>query len=148
MRALFGLAVLVAFLDQALKAWMLSVLELGQSQPVLAGFFHLTLVHNTGGAFGLFAHKTVYFVLLSVATIAFLIWYYRKYRQARPGIIWPVGLVLGGAVGNLADRLRLGYVVDFLDFFAGEWHWPAFNLADSAICVGLGILAFMIGKGE
>lgn len=146
MRKLFGLAIFITLIDQASK-WIASqTLDYGQSVSVIPRFFHLTLVHNTGGAFGLFAHKTSFFVLFSIVAIVFLLGFYRSYASQSSWIVWPVGLVLGGAFGNLIDRVRLGYVVDFLDFFVKESHWPAFNLADSSICVGLGFLIFIIGK--
>lgn len=148
MRSLLGLGIFIALLDQVSKWIAGGQLNLGDSWVLIPGFFHLTLVHNTGGAFGLFSQKTIFFILLSVLTIVFLLWYFRRVAQKTPWLVWPIGMVLGGAVGNLIDRVRLGYVVDFLDFFVGVWHWPAFNLADSGICVGLAILAWTIGKGE
>jgi len=146
MRSLLGLATFIVILDLGSKWWMSQVLTYSESISVLPGFFQLTLVHNTGGAFGLFANQTFVFVVLSIITIFFLLGLYRAYASKSKWLVWPIGLVLGGAVGNLIDRVRYGYVVDFLDFFVKDWHWPAFNLADSCICVGLGILAFYLGK--
>lgn len=147
-KALFGLALFVALIDQTVKWLIVESFVLGESRTVIPGFFNLTLVHNTGGAFGLMARKTWLFIVLSIFTMGFLIWYYRRYRHKIGWVVWPVGLVLGGAIGNLIDRLRLGYVVDFLDVYVKGWHWPAFNIADSAICVGLLVLAFALGKGD
>jgi len=146
MKGLLGLATLITLIDQASKWWITQFFTYAQSQEIIPGFFHLTLVFNTGGAFGLFSQKTSFFIILSIVTILFLLGLYRSYAKKTPAIVWPVGLVLGGALGNLIDRIRLGYVVDFLDFFVGEFHWPAFNVADSCICIGLGFLALLFAK--
>ncbi len=146
LRTLFSLALLLALLDQATKWLIVDRFYYGETLNLIPGFFNLTLVHNTGGAFGLFAQSTYLFIIFSIITIIFLFFFFKKYSVENPWIVWPFGLVLGGAIGNLIDRIRLGYVVDFLDAYAGNWHWPAFNVADSAICVGLGFLAIFIGR--
>lgn len=146
MRKLFSLALFITILDQATKWFFAQALSYGESWKVIPGFFDLTLVHNTGGAFGLLSQKTSIFIFLSLVTVVLLLIFYRKYADANTWIVWPFGLVLGGAIGNLIDRIRLGYVIDFLDFYFKQWHWPAFNVADSAICVGLFVLALFIGK--
>jgi len=144
--AVFGvLAGLVVLLDQATKAWVLATFRLHESVPVIPGWFHLTYVRNPGAAFGIFsgqaeAFRVPFFLAITVAALVAIVviaW------RAAPGRIWflgALGLVGGGAVGNLIDRLRWGEVVDFLDVFWKSHHWPAFNVADSAITVGVILL--------
>jgi signal peptidase II len=100
-------------------------------------FLHLVNVKNQGAAFGLFqSFGNLFFISISsVAVVVILVWMYRS-RGERVGL----SLVLGGALGNMIDRIRLGYVTDFIDIFAGRYHWPAFNIADSALTIGIGIL--------
>lgn len=148
------LAVAVVILDQWTKWLIVSQFDLYEVRPV-TGWFNLVLAHNTGAAFSLLGDaggwQRWFFTVLTVAvSIGLLIWLTRLPANAlrvRIGIL----LVLGGAVGNLIDRVRLGYVVDFLDVHAAGWHWPAFNVADSAICCGVGLLlldALLEGRKE
>jgi signal peptidase II len=138
-----GLAVaaLVIFLDQASKGWILHALD-GRPPLRIAEFFNIFLIRNYGVSFGMFNNgggvNAIAFSLLAAVIVgALLVW---LWRAADGVIVLAIGLIVGGAVGNVIDRLRLGSVVDFLDFHIGEWHWPAFNLADSAICVGVGLM--------
>lgn len=143
MRSLHGflLALLVLALDQLTK-W-LALANLDPYQPVeVTPFFNLVLVWNRGVSFGLFAgagELGPWLLSLMAAMIgAFLIvWLYRETRTVTRAALW---LVLAGAVGNVIDRVRFGAVVDFLDFHAFGYHWPAFNVADSAIVVGAGLI--------
>lgn len=102
---------------------------------------HLTLVRNTGAAFGLFRDQTIIFILISAAAIIFIGFYLIKKKTS---YYLPLALILGGAVGNLIDRLRFGYVVDFIDLR----FWPVFNVADSCITIGAVILFFVIIRGK
>ena len=129
------LAALVA--DQFSKYIVLTSMYPGQSIPE-TGLFRITYVTNTGSAFGLFPNQTFFLIIASFIGIAILLVFYHIHRVSSPILHISLGLQLGGAIGNLMDRLRLGYVVDFLDVGA----WPVFNLADSAIVVGLGGLVF------
>ena len=126
---------LILSADQFLKVWVTDRFQLGQSQPLIPGIFHLTLVHNTGTAFGLFQDHNLFFVILSAAVIIVLgIILFRGERKGQSVFSWvPLALVLGGAIGNLIDRIRFGYVIDFVDLRV----WPVFNLADSCITVGI-----------
>jgi signal peptidase II len=126
---------LILFTDQSLKAWAMGRFRLDQSQPIIPNVLHLTLVHNTGTAFGLFQDKNLFFVVLSaVVIIGLTLLLFKERKKAGSFSSWaPLVLLLGGAVGNLIDRLRFGYVVDFIDFR----FWPVFNLADSCITVGI-----------
>jgi len=133
----------VVALDQVTKLWAMAALELYQPVALLP-FFNLTLLHNTGAAFSLLSsaggwQRWVFTGLAMAISVVVAIWLTRVARRAR-GTATALMLVLGGAIGNLIDRLRLGYVIDFLDFHAAGWHWPAFNLADAAISVGAVLL--------
>jgi len=139
-------SVAVLFLDQWSKGTITRMLGLHESREVLGDFFLLTSVRNSGAAFGLFANfesslKSLF--LNAVAVAAFIAVSLYAYRSHFKSIRLQLGLalVLGGAVGNLVDRVRFGYVVDFLLFGVRGHYWPAFNVADSAICVGVGLLA-------
>jgi len=139
-----GIAAGVVVLDQLSKAVVLAVLSHAELEDSIrvAPFFNLVLTYNRGVSFGLFnaagGHGGFQALLFSVvaAVIAVgLVWWLA--RTATPLLAVAIGLIVGGAVGNVVDRIRLGAVVDFLDFHIGSWHWPAFNLADSAICLGV-----------
>jgi signal peptidase II len=139
-----GIAAILA-LDQVTKMLVASRLVPGESVEILPGILHLTLVRNTGMAFGLLSgldlpFKSLLMTLLSLAALAAVIYY--ALRSPRGDTMTHFGLVfiLGGALGNILDRARLGYVVDFVDVFYRDAHWPAFNVADSSICVGVGLL--------
>jgi signal peptidase II len=141
LQALLWPAVGVVVLDQATKAAILKGIPLHASVPVVNGLFSLVHVRNRGMAFGLFNRPdgTLAFFVLTAASLLAMLLLIVWYRRLAPNETWIVpalGLVLGGAAGNLIDRLRLGEVVDFLDVYIGQWHWPAFNVADSAITVG------------
>ena len=126
--------------DQASKALVLMNMYPGQSIPE-SGFFRITYVTNTGSAFGLFPNQTLFLIIASFVGIGILLVFYRIHRVGSPILRISLGLQLGGAIGNLMDRLRLGHVVDFIDVGA----WPVFNLADSSIVVGLvGLLFTML----
>jgi signal peptidase II len=139
----FAAAVVILVLDQVSKFWILGLFAGPGARSVpVTGFFNLVLVWNRGMSFGLFndgaTANAVVFSLLAAAIVGgLLVWLWRGPSALIGGAI---GLVIGGAAGNVADRLRLGAVVDFLDVHAGLWHWPAFNIADSAICVGVGLM--------
>ena len=132
---------MVVFLDRVTKAFFSQILSLGESLPVIRGFFHITLVHNTGIAFGLFRDQGIVFIIIPVIAIGLLIYniyYYRRFEEQISELyIIGFSLILGGAFGNLVDRILYGYVIDFLDLRI----WPVFNVADSAITIGALIIA-------
>ena len=149
------LAAIVALLDQATKLWILSIMlprPPGERTIGVVPVFDIVLVWNRGVSFGLFNNNgtinAIAFSLLAGAIIVLLLVWLRRART--PMIAAGVGLVIGGAVGNVVDRLRIGAVVDFLDFHVAGWHWPAFNVADAAICIGVGLLLLdsLLGRGE
>jgi signal peptidase II len=132
-----GLTILVA--DQITKQWVRYSFDLGESRPVLDGFFDLTYVRNPGAAWGMFRDFNGALVVLSVVMLILLIVFRRSFISDTRLHRVALGLMIGGILGNLMDRIRLSSVTDFLDFYIGNHHWPAFNIADSAICVGVGI---------
>jgi len=138
------IALLIVVADQLGKLWIRSNLAVGESVFEL-GFFRLTHVSNTGAAFGIFRGHTLPLTVVSCVGIALLLLYaflfYRQFPQLDRWLAWTgLGLILGGTIGNLIDRLRLGYVTDFVDFD----FWPAFNVADSAIVIGVIIFVFSL----
>jgi len=136
---------LVMLLDQATKAWIISTMRIYDSFVVIEGFFSITHVRNPGAAFGFLAgapplFRHIFFLAITVAAIALILHYLRVSRIEEPSLVSALALILAGAVGNLIDRIRFGEVVDFLDVYIGSHHWPAFNVADSAITVGAVVL--------
>ena len=132
-------------LDQVVKFYIQQTMRLHETVVVIPGFFHLTYIRNPGAAFGLLADQEngfrfVFFMITSLVAVGLLI--VLLYKAPNDQWLAPVAisLVLGGAFGNLLDRIRFGEVVDFLDFFIKGVHWPAFNVADSAITIGITIL--------
>ncbi len=138
----------IIFADQISKFVISKNLDLAQHLPVVEGFFYISLVKNFGAIFGLFQNTTFILIIISILSIIIIsILLYRSKRIFRNRDFWfQLGLVLilGGAIGNLIDRIRLGYVIDFLNFL----FWPVFNLADSSITIGIGILAFKLFKNK
>ena len=135
----------VILLDQISKIYIDSAFHLHESLPVIPQFFSITYVRNPGAAFGIFASQSALFrtVLFTGVSIAALVFLFLMLYQAPKEDRWQMtalSLLLGGAVGNLLDRLRMGEVIDFLDFYIGTYHWPAFNVADSAISIGVTLL--------
>lgn len=142
---LLAISLGVVVLDQITKAAVSSKLALGESVEVISGFLHLTLVRNTGMAFGLLSrsdlpYKSAVMTLLSVGALAAVLYYTLRSDQGDRITRFGLAFILGGALGNIIDRIRFGYVVDFVDVFYGSSHWPAFNVADTSICVGVGLL--------
>lgn len=136
-------ALLIVLLDQGSKEWVRDAFALHESVPVIPGFFQLTYIRNTGAAWGMFSGQNLALALLAFAMLVLLVVFRRKFLPpGRPHRV-ALGLLCGGIVGNLFDRLRLDYVTDFLDFYHRAWHFPAFNVADAAICIGVGI--YMLG---
>lgn len=137
-------AVCIVVADQLVKAWARSSMVPGESLPVLQGIFHITYVENPGAAFGLFANARWLFIAAGASLlIASLVFYRRIARESAPTRLG-AALLLGGAVGNLIDRVRFGMVTDFLDFIV----WPVFNIADIAITVGVALVIYELFIGE
>ncbi len=139
----------IVVLDQITKAIILSTLPLHQDIMVIPGFFNITHVLNPGGAFGIFASfnatfRHIFFVGVAFMALGLVFYFYISTPPTHPFLALGFAFIFGGAVGNLIDRIRFGQVVDFLDFYVGQWHWPAFNVADSAISVGISIFIYHI----
>lgn len=139
------LSAAVILLDVWTKWLVVKRIDLHEAILIIPGFFQIVHVRNTGAAFGIGANATskiVPLLLNSGAIIVFCVVVVYALRSAVTDRLLQTGLhlILGGAIGNLVDRFRFGYVVDFLDVFVGNHHWPAFNVADSAICIGIGLL--------
>lgn len=141
------LALVVAIFDQATKQWIRNTFALHDGITVINGVFDLRYVQNTGAAFGMFEGNNHWLVLLSAVVLVLLVRYWRVLMGESLLHRVAIGLMLGGVAGNLLDRLRFSHVIDFLDFYWGRSHFPAFNVADSAICVGV-TLYVLLSLGE
>jgi signal peptidase II len=131
-------------LDQLTKYWVVNSFRLFESRQIIPDFFNLTYVTNTGAAFSMFAHhdspwRHYFFVGVNLVAVLGLTIGHFKMQKGRNIYCIPFALIAGGAAGNVIDRLRYGSVIDFLDVYVGVYHWPTFNVADSAICVGVGL---------
>ena len=139
-------ALTIILFDRVTKIFFSKILLYGESIPVLEKVFHFTLVHNTGIAFGLFKDQGIVFIVVPVIAIILLffnLYYYKQNGEVLSrGYIIAFSLILGGAIGNLIDRIYFGYVIDFLDFRI----WPVFNIADSAITIGAVVIAYKCFK--
>ena len=133
----------VLFLDQLTKFLAIKLLQLNTPVALIKNFLYLTLVHNRGAAFGMFKNQLLMFILVSIFAIV-IIFYYLKDKNHSIFAAISLSLILAGAIGNLIDRLRFGFVIDFLDFRV----WPVFNLADSAITIAAVLLTWeLLFKG-
>jgi signal peptidase II len=142
-RILAIISFVILALDQASKLYVDANFRLHESIPVIRGFFNLTYVRNKGAAFGILADNAVripFFITVSIVAMLGILWYIRRIRDDQKLAVFSLSLVFAGAFGNLIDRIRLGEVIDFLDVFWQRYHWPAFNVADSAITVGVTLL--------
>ena len=143
---LYAIALSILILDQASKLAIVQAMRVGQTIPVLPDFFDIAFVMNPGAAFGIMASRSSafrspFFMLVSALAIGLIVYYYHRYLHEPARLpSAALGLILGGAVGNLIDRMRFGMVIDFLDFHVGGYHWPAFNVADAAISIGVGLM--------
>lgn len=139
-----SIALIILALDLATKYWVESTLELGHAIPITS-FFNIVLTYNPGAAFSFLSDQPGWqrwFLSIVAGSAALVIIYMlNKYRQEKLFCL-SLSFILGGALGNLYDRITLGHVVDFLDFYIGENHWPAFNIADSAIFIGAALMIY------
>jgi len=146
---LIGLAIVL--LDQITKQWIRTAFTYADdSLPVIDGFFNLVHVRNDGAAWNMLGGHGLVLILISVAALVLLFIYRRSFLEEQVSHKILLGLMVGGIIGNLIDRIRIGWVTDFLDFHIGTHHWPAFNVADSAICIaaGLYIITNLLQKKE
>jgi signal peptidase II len=154
-KLVLGWLVPIIVLDQLTKIIVDRTMPLHHSIPIVDGFFSLTYVRNTGAAFGIFAGSHEVFRLpfligVSILAIGFILVMLKRLRDDATGLVTALTFILGGAIGNLIDRVLHGEVIDFLDVYYSNYHWPAFNLADSFITVGVTItLFYLVGaKGD
>ncbi|MEM4990209.1 signal peptidase II [Collimonas sp. H4R21] len=133
-----AIAALVLLIDQLTKITIVRLFSYGESQPVTS-FFNLVLVYNKGAAFSFLSTESgwqrYFFTALGIAAALFITFLLKRHAGQRM-FCTALALILGGAIGNVVDRIAYGHVIDFLDIYVRNWHWPAFNIADSAICVG------------
>jgi signal peptidase II len=138
---------IIILLDQFSKGLILRYLPFNRTIAVIKGFFNITHVLNPGGAFGLMANlspilRSIIFLFISSVAVGLIFYFYKKTPAEHSWLAAAFALIFGGAIGNLIDRIRFGMVIDFLDFYVGNLHWPAFNIADSAISIGIGIFLY------
>ncbi len=150
---LLAIVILLVLADQVTKAWVTTAMNLHESIQVIPGLFSITYVRNPGAAFGFLAGasptvRLTFFIAVTLLAIGLILYSLFKARFIQASWRIPLVLILSGALGNLADRVRFGEVVDFLDFYIGTAHWPAFNVADSAITVGAVLLTILAFRGE
>ena len=146
-KRLLIIAGLILLADQVSKMMVVDAIPLFHSIEVIPGFFSLTHVKNPGGAFGFLAAsgsniRVFVFIFVSMAAVFFLLYVYMKTPRKYKALSIGFASVFGGALGNMTDRIRLGEVTDFFDVYVGHLHWPAFNVADAAICVGMSVVLF------
>ncbi|HZD40432.1 MAG TPA: signal peptidase II [Terriglobales bacterium] len=150
-----GWVTIILVLDQLTKMIVDRFMPLHHSIPIIDGLFNLTYVRNTGAAFGMFAgsreaFRLPFLITVSVLAVGFILVMLKRLREDQIGLISALSLILGGAIGNLIDRLVYGEVIDFLDFYWSDYHWPAFNVADSCITIGVAVTLYILlkAKGE
>lgn len=137
----------IVILDQIVKAVIKKTVPLYSSITVIPGFFSISHIQNPGGAFGFLADQNpmlrmIVFIFFSSLAAGVIFYLYYKTDDSLPFLASGIALIFGGAIGNLLDRIRFGRVVDFLDFYIGTVHWPSFNVADSAVTIGIAIFLF------
>ena len=152
-KSVLGWLTFIVIVDQLTKIIVDRSMPLSQSIPIVKGFFSLTYVRNTGAAFGIFAGSAEIFrrpflIVVSLVAIGFILAMLKRLPEKERGLMTALSFILGGAIGNLIDRIFYGEVIDFLDCFWGSYHWPAFNIADSFITIGVGMTAFCLYKNK
>ena len=154
-KIVLGWVVIIVVLDRLTKIIVDRSMPLHHSVPIIDGLFNLTYVRNTGAAFGIFAgsheaFRLPFLILVSILALGFVVVMLKRLRDEETGLITALAFIIGGALGNLVDRVLYGEVIDFLDFYWSHYHWPAFNLADSCITVGVLITLYYLiqAKGE
>ncbi len=143
----YGLAASFLMADQISKYLVSQFVPFSASIAIIPGFFNLIHILNPGAAFGFLStdagsYRNLFFIGISLLALLFIFYYYYRQGRSKPLCGTGLGMIVGGAAGNLLDRLRQGAVVDFLDFHLGHLHWPAFNVADSAITIGVAFLVW------
>jgi len=148
-RFYYLLVIMIVGIDQATKALVVRSIPHLSSNNIVPGFFNITHIRNRGAIFGFFSQSDslvlyIILTLVSLVALGFVIFYFFKTPTSDRFMKISLSLILAGALGNLADRVIRGYVIDFLDFYVKSWHWPSFNVADSSITVGAFVLIFIL----
>ena len=141
-----AILVIILVLDQLSKILVDSKMALGQSIPVIDGFFHITYAHNTGAAWSMLEGKTMLFALIALIAIIVMFYFYRNLKPTEVLVRWGIILMMAGAAGNLIDRVVYQYVRDFFDFIIFNYDFPIFNIADMSLCIGVGLIILDVGK--
>ena len=152
-KIVFGWVAAIVIVDQITKAIVDRTMPLHYSIPLIDGFFNLTYIRNTGAAFGIFAgshevFRRPFLIAVSIIAIGFILVMLRRLREDATGLVSALAFILGGAIGNLIDRIFYGEVIDFVDVYWSNYHWPAFNVADSFITIGVTITLFYLMKDK
>jgi signal peptidase II len=142
------IAAAIVTLDQLTKLLVVRFIGGDESRVVIDGLFNLVNSGNTGAAWGIFRDYNLVLAAVSVLTILALYLFRHSFQLHRMGCAIALGLIAGGIVGNLVDRVRVRHVIDFLDFYIGTHHWPAFNVADSSICVGVALYVIVSWRSD
>jgi signal peptidase II len=142
------IAATIAALDQFTKWLVVRFIRPEETRVVISGFFDLVNWRNTGAAWGILRDYNLVLTAVSVLTVLALYLFRHSFQLRRWGLRVALGLITGGIIGNLIDRVRVGHVIDFLFFYIGQYHWPAFNVADSAICVGVGLYIILSWRND
>ncbi|MBU5594627.1 signal peptidase II [Amphibacillus sp. MSJ-3] len=142
------LALLTILIDQFTKWLVLTNMEVKESISIIDNFLYITSHRNSGAAWGILAGQMVFFYIITVIVIAMIVYYIQKYAKTNRWLGVGLGLVLGGAIGNFIDRIMYQEVVDFIDVYFGSYSYPIFNLADSALVIGVIIIGIIIVKDE
>jgi len=150
---LFVTVAVVTLFDFITKAYISSTMSLHESFVVIEGFLNITYVRNPGAAFSFLADapamfRSIFFMSVTVLAIVLVLYYIAKSKIEEQFMIFSLSLILSGALGNLIDRVRFGEVVDFIDVYISSYHWPAFNVADSAITVGAVVMILQLTRGK
>ncbi|NMA01446.1 MAG: signal peptidase II [Clostridia bacterium] len=133
-------ALLILIFDQGTKWLIKENMELYQSIPIIPNIFHLTYIENPGAAFGILANQRIFFIIITFIILAFIYYFYRQLKENQVLLKIALGMVVGGALGNLIDRWRSGTVTDFFDFQI----WPIFNIADTAVVVAMLYISYKV----
>jgi signal peptidase II len=152
-KLIWGWLVFIISLDQISKIIVDRTMPLHDSIPIIDNFFSLTYIRNTGAAFGIFAgshaaFRLPFLIVFSVVAIGFVVMMMKRLPDKERGLVTALTFILGGAVGNLIDRVAYGEVIDFLDFYWSRYHWPAFNVADSFITLGVIITVYHLVRAK
>ena len=146
MKKIGAIAICFLFIDQFVKFLILSILNVGEGIVVIKNFFSITLLHNTGAAFSILRSNTIFLILVSILAIFLIYLFFIKDKKLSTINIWLYGILLGGILGNLGDRIFRGYVVDYLDF--NIFNFPVFNLADVFIVISVILICISLLRSE